>query len=256
MDEKKRMKRYFTQKSLDGMTDVVDTESLSHWAWGSIYRTFIYAGRRFVWEVYNDEINIDIDKRSPGLSVRTFTVDGKNIARLAYPSGRTGEPLDLDEVLKEAVHEGICSGLSRSRQAGACAASEAGQPRGAARVSGEDETNEGKGGTREMKPETLKKMGEMALAVRGAGFSAACEIAPWELHPWALSVESSLGDPDSIWVELERWGGEDDYDEWNERPMPGCSVNLEGLSPEEAGSLLALKAEELAEQVQREEETR
>lgn len=101
MDEKKRMRGYFTERSLDGMTDVVDTENPSHWAWGAIYRTFVYAGRRFVWEVYQDQINVPIDSRDPGLSVRTFTVDGKSIARLAYPAGRTGEPLDLDELLKE-----------------------------------------------------------------------------------------------------------------------------------------------------------
>lgn len=115
--EKKRdtgsLRRFFTDENVDNMTLIEDTENPCHWAWGAVYRIFVYKGRLYRFEVYNDSAN---GLREDGTIGRcTYLCEVKNTGegdvtelpvvrdylRTAYPDGYVRGRIDLEELLQE-----------------------------------------------------------------------------------------------------------------------------------------------------------
>ena len=66
------LKRAIGEKAFSKISKLSNIENGSHWAWGGRFMLFEYEGSLYRFEVYNDQVNVRIDKRTPGLKLRVF----------------------------------------------------------------------------------------------------------------------------------------------------------------------------------------
>lgn len=66
------LKRAIGEKAFSKISKITDVSNGAHWAWGGRYMLFDYEGNLYHFEVYNDQVNIGFDERTPGLRFSLF----------------------------------------------------------------------------------------------------------------------------------------------------------------------------------------
>lgn len=66
------LRKAIGDEAFSKISKITDVSNGAHWAWGSRYMLFEYEGNLYHFEVYNDQINIGFDERTPGLRFSLF----------------------------------------------------------------------------------------------------------------------------------------------------------------------------------------